>query len=528
MAATSSAGANLRNRYLYLTVFCAGMTTLAVELSAARLLEAVFGTSNIVWANVIGLILAYLTLGYFIGGRWADRSPHLTTFYQLLTWAAFSAGLIPLVSRPILAAAARAFPDPNQLSANVAVLGGSFVGVLVLFALPVTLLGCVSPFAIRLALKSVTTAGDVAGRVYAVSTLGSIVGSFTPVLLLIPTVGTARTFLAFSGLLMAVALLGLARAGGRWQVYLWMPLLLAGLACLALPRSVKPVGAGQRLLFEKESAYNLIQVVEDEKGWRYLLLNEGQGWHSLYHPHRLLTGFTWDYFLIGPLFNPPPFHLDHVRRVAIIGLAGGTIARQYSAVYGALPIDGVEIDAEVVRAGREFFGISETALPNLRAIVADGRYFLAHTDQVYDVIAMDAYRLPYIPWHLTTVEFFRQARDHLDEDGVLMLNVGRTESDDRLVRAVISTLRTVFPSTHVIAVPDSFNAIVVATVQPSAWENLRLNLATVDDPLLRQVGEQALANGWPVQADGPIFTDDKAPVEQLTNLIVMRYLLRGE
>jgi spermidine synthase len=239
----------------------------------------------------------------------------------------------------------------------------------------------------------------------------------------------------------------------------------------------------------------------------------------------LLTGFTWDIFLVGPLFNAPPFAVEQVERMAIIGLAGGTIARQYSAVYGPLPIDGVEIDPEIVRVGQAYFGMD---LPNLKAVVADGRQFLARTDRVYDVIAVDAYRLPYIPWHLTTVEFFRQARDHLDEDGVLIVNVGRTESDLRLVEAVVTTLRAVFPTTHVILVPDSFNAIVVATVQPSARENLANNLATVDDPLLREVGERALANWRPVTAEGPVFTDDKAPVEQLTNLILMQYLLEGE
>jgi spermidine synthase len=345
------------------------------------------------------------------------------------------------------------------------------------------------------------------------------------VLLLIPSVGTARTFLIFSGLLMLVALVGLGQVGGRWWRYLWMPLLLGALAWLTLPGPIKPVEEGKRLLLEEESAYNLIQVVEDEQGWRYLLLNEGQGWHSLYHPELLQTGFTWDYFLIGPLFNSPPFHLEQVERVAIIGLAGGTIARQYSAVYGPLPIDGVEIDPEIVRAGREFFGMD---LPNLNTIVADGRYFLAHTDHVYDVIAVDAYRLPYIPWHLTTVEFFQQARDHLDEDGVLIVNVGRTESDYRLVRAVVATLRTIFPSTHVIPVPDSFNAIVFATVRPSSMEDVAANLTTVDDPLLKEVGRQALAHWRPMGADGPVFTDDRAPVEQLTNLILMDYFLKGE
>jgi spermidine synthase len=512
-------------RFLYLAVFSGGMTTLAVELSAARLLESVFGTSNIVWANIIGLILVYLTLGYFIGGRWADRSPHPTTFYRVLIWAAFSAGLIPLISGPILKVAAGAFPDPSGLSADVAILFGSFASVLILFALPVTLLGCISPFAIRLALQRVSTAGDVAGRMYAVSTLGSIVGNFTPVLLFIPAIGTARTFLIFSSLLLVVALIGLARAGGRWWRFLWMPVVLAGLAWLTLPGPIKPAAEGTELLYEKESAYNLIQVVEDEAGWRYLLLNEGQGWHSLYHPDHILTGFTWDYFLAGPLFNPGPFHPDQVRRVAIIGLAGGTIARQYTAAYGPVPIDGVEIDPDIVRVGREYFGMT---LPNLNTIVADGRHFLTYTEQTYDVIAVDAYRLPYIPWHLTTVEFFQEARNHLDGDGVLVINVGRTESDYRLVKALLATLGKVFASTHVIPVPNSFNAIVVATVEPSSKENLQENVVSVENPLLKQVGEWVLDNWQPMSADAPVFTDDWAPVEQLTNSMVLHYFLEGE
>jgi spermidine synthase len=513
------------NRFLYIAVFCAGMTTLAVELSAARLLEAVFGTSNIVWANIIGLILIYLSLGYFIGGRWADHSPYPTTFFQLLIWAAFTAGLIPLVSDPILDMAARAFPSPDELAANITVIVGSFISVLVLFAAPITLLGCVSPFAIRLSLRRVSQAGDVSGSLYAVSTLGSIVGTFSPVLLLIPSIGTARTFLVFAALLMAIAFIGLASSGGRWGRYLWMPVVLTALAWLTLPGPIKPVEEGKKLLFEEESAYNLIQVVEDEGGWRYLLLNEGQGWHSLYHPQHLLTGFTWDYFLVAPLLNAPPVNLDQLNRIAIIGLAGGTIARQYSLVYGPVQIDGVEIDPDIIEAGVKYMGMD---MPNLSAIVADGRNFLANTDRTYDVIAVDAYRLPYIPWHLTTAEFFQQVRDHLSENGVLVVNVGRTESDYRLVQAVAATLRTAFPSIHVIAVPDSFNAIVLATVQPTSRENLALNLAHADSLLLKTVGESALANWLTTADDGPIFTDDKAPVEQLTNLILATYLLQGE
>jgi hypothetical protein len=158
-------------RYLYFTVFSAGMTTLALELTASRLLGSVFGTSNLVWASIIGLILIYLAAGYFIGGPWADRSPYFRTLFAILAWGAFVSGLVPLVARPVLRVAADAF---DQL--QVGVLFGSFTAVLILFSLPVTLLGAISPFAIRLAIRDPQQVGRVSGRIYAVSTLGSFVG----------------------------------------------------------------------------------------------------------------------------------------------------------------------------------------------------------------------------------------------------------------------------------------------------------------------------------------------------------------
>ncbi len=194
---------------LLVSVFAAGMTSLGVELSASRLLGNVFGTTNLVWANIIGLILVYLTAGYFLGGQWADRSPFESTYYRILIWAGFTSGLVPMVSRPVLRMAAQAV---EKLDA--AVMAGSFISVLVLFVVPVTLLGCISPFAIRLAIKDKEHAGSVSGRIYALSTLGSIVGTFLPVLWLIPSIGTARTFLVFSFSLMLVALVGLASPSG--------------------------------------------------------------------------------------------------------------------------------------------------------------------------------------------------------------------------------------------------------------------------------------------------------------------------
>jgi spermidine synthase len=503
---------NSKIRFLYVTVFVGGMTSLAVEFSASRLLEPYFGTSNLVWASIIGLILLYLTVGYALGGRWADRSPKSETLFGIIAWAAFAVGLVPFVARPVLLLASRGLAD-----FNAGMLAGSFGAVLVLFSVPVTLLGCVSPFAIRLAVSDVATSGGVAGRIYAISTGGSFLGTFLPVLVTIPNIGTRNTFLLFAFVLLAMALVGLGRRAWR---YLWMPVVLVALAVLLSGQVVKPV---EGAIYESESAYNYIQVVE-QAGVRYLLLNEGQGVHSIYDPNNLRTFGTWDYFLIAPYFNPPPFGPERVKRVAVIGLAAGTIARQYTAVYGPLPIDGIEIDPKIVQAGHDYFAMDE---PNLNVIIGDGRYALAHSAQHYDVIGIDAYRLPYIPWHLTTREFFAQVRAHLTSDGVVVVNVGHTEDDFRMVEAMVTTLRTVFPSVHVVNLPGTFNAILVATVQPSIPDNLRANLPLLKHPFLRDVAADALKNLRPTTPSRIVFSDDQAPVEQLTNAIVLRFLTQS-
>jgi spermidine synthase len=499
------------------------MTTLAVELSASRLLGSIFGTSNIVWANIIGLILIYLTVGYFIGGRLADRSPYYTTFYQIITWAAFFSGLVPLIAHPILRAAATAVQD-----FDAAVTVGSFASVLVLFSVPVTLLGFVSPFSIRLALSNVEDAGRTTGQMYAISTLGSIIGNFTPVLLLIPQVGTARTFLIFAGILMAVGLIGLAIQNRRAALrLLWMPVLLIILAALALRGPLRPPPAHMTLLYEKESAYNLVQVVEDEDGYRYLLLNEGQGIHSQWHPTEIYYERTWDFFLAAPYFNTPPYTPDRVERIAIIGLAAGTIARQYNTVYPGIPMDGVEIDPDIVEAGRRYMGMT---MPNLNVIVEDGRFALSQLDEKYTLIGVDAYRVPYVPWHMTTVEFFEEVRDHLAEDGVLTINVGRTSTDRRLIEAMTRTLLDVFPTVHTLDVPDSYNTILVATRQPTTPDNLLTNFAALPPdahPVLHQALQVATTSIRPTVASNVRLTDDHAPVEAIVDSMVIDFLLHG-
>ena len=259
---------------------------------------------------------------------------------------------------------------------------------------------------------------------------------------------------------------------------------------------------------------------------RYLLLNEAQGVHSIYDPSTLYTGGSWDYFLSIPFFNKSPHPPSQVDNIVIIGLAAGTISNQYTSVYGGIPIVGIEIDGDILDAGRKYFNMDSS---NLSTITADGRLALRHLHGDYSVIAVDAYRLPYIPWHLTTQEFFIETKSHLTKTGVLAINVGRTHTDRRLVDALAATLLSVYPTVHTIDVPNTFNSILVATVSPTSSSNLKANLNILPantHPLLKTMLQKTIDNLAQSNPSNIIFTDDRAPVEQLTDSILLRYLLK--
>jgi len=510
----------LQRRYLYLLVFTSGMTTLALELTASRLLGNVFGTSNIVWANVIGLMLVYLAIGYTLGGHIADRSPHLKTLCKIVAWGAFLSALIPLVARPILQGAASAF-----VNFEAALAAGSFVAVLILFSVPVTLLGMTSPFAIRLAVNDLADSGRIAGRMYAISTIGSIVGTFLPVLYTIPEWGVTATFLAFAGLLFSVAWIGLWWTVGKGALRYWiMPSLSVGLWLLTAGGALRAPLEGYSLLYEDDSAYNYIQVQEDQAGHRYLYLNEGQGIHSQWHPETIFYRRTWDYFLAAPYFNDN-FQPQDMESALVIGLATGTIARQHQAIYGNIPIDGLEIDGQIIEVGRQFFGMDD--IPGLTAYAEDGRYGLRRLKRSYSLIAVDAYRPPYIPYHLTTVEFFRELQMRLLPDGVVAINVGRTNRDRRLVEALTNTMQQVFPTVHSMDVPASFNTILVATQGSTTADNLLRNAARLSDEhaVLREILSWGSTGLVETRASEVLFTDERAPLETLIDSLVLGFLL---
>jgi spermidine synthase len=508
-------------RYILFTVFVSGMTTLAAELAAGRLIGNVFGTSNIVWASIIGLILIYLTFGYFLGGKWADANPTPVAMYRALAWGAFTLGLVPYAAGPVLRSAANAFD-----ALNIGILGASFIAVLILFIVPITLLGTISPFAIRLSVDDTSRAGQVSGQIYAISTLGSFIGTFLPTLVFIPAIGTTRTFLLFSLLLLFVALAGLGKFAGQKVLikFLWMPILLAIIAMVAANQSVKN-NVGQ--VYETESAYNYIQVKQQDD-FTLLRLNEGQGVHSIYSPNTLQYDGPWDQVLVSPYFYANK-RLSDIQRVAIVGLAAGTTAHQLTDVYGDIPIDGYELDPKIVEVGQKYFGMT---MLNLNVIIGDGRLNLERSEHKYDIISVDAYRPPYIPPHMTTLEFFHIVASHLTEDGVLTINSASVPGDRRLINGLATTMATVFPSIYMVDIPGSLNTIIFATKQPTQPENFAANLIALSNdssvhPLLihtMQVTFSGLRTDYETTA---IFTDDHAPIEWIVNDMVLRFIIGG-
>jgi spermidine synthase len=495
--------AAVSRRRLGVVVFTAGAGTLATEISASRLLAPYFGSSTIVWANIIGLILVYLALGYWIGGKVADRRPEPRLLGWIVLVAALVIAVLPFVARPVLDLTVQGL-DTISVGAVV----GSFFAALLLFAVPVTLLGAVSPFAVRLALDDVTQAGAVAGRLYALSTLGSIVGTFVSAIVTIPLIGTQRTMLGAAALLVLAAALLL---GSRWQI------LTIGMAALLFVPA-ETIKATSGLVYETESAYQYIQVLQRPDGSRVLRLNEGVVNHSVWRPSTVLTGGEWDMFLtVPPLLDNPP------KTMLVIGNAGGTTARAFGELYPDVRIDGVEIDPKVTEVGRRYFGLDDNA--RLHVITADGRPYLASTDKRYDIIAIDAYHQPYIPFYLATEEFFELVRDHLNPGGAVALNVATVPGDERLSDALGTTMLTEFPSVFRWRALE-FNQLLLAFPKPVTEQDLERRVGGIS-PAAEPLVAPFRARLSPMTDTGDPLTDDRAPVEWLTDNMILGYVANG-
>jgi spermidine synthase len=483
--------------------FVVGAASLGAEISAARLLAPYFGASTIIWANTIATVLVALSAGYALGGKLADRRGEVRGLCAIVLLAAVLLALVPFLSSPFLQLSVKAL---GALS-----LGGflgSLAAVLALVAVPVLLLGTVAPYANRLALGRVADTGTVTGNLYAISTAGSLVGTFASALLLIPLIGTHRTFLVF-----ALALALVAAPGVGSKRFLLVPVALAALFAVP-PAGVGADVRGAKVIYETETPYQYARVLQFPSGERWLQLNEGVAVHSLYRPWSYLTGGYWDDFLVLPLAD----ELGIPGRIAILGDAAGTVARAYGHYFPATRVDAVELDGELTQIGKRYFGLRG---PNLRLYTADARPWLAATKARYGAIFLDAYRQPYIPFYLITHEFFESVRAHLDPAGVVIVNVGHLPGSGALEKVVSATLRSVFPAVIRDRVSNT-NSLVLAGTAPLSGARIlaaRSSLPAGLTGLARSVADRVM----PAMRGGSVYTDDRAPVEWLTDLSIVHY-----
>ena len=519
-------------RYLLALAFCAGAGALGLELAAARLLEPWFGNSQPVWAALISLVLAFLAGGAWLGGRWGDRYPALPRLLVTIIAASFLISLVPIIAPVVLRATVQ-----DLLAFEPGLLLAAGLVVVTLLSLPVLLLGAVTPWAIRIALPAAEGQGQTVGQIYAAATLGSIAGTLAPVLWLIPTFGTRWTFHLLALFLLAAAMVGLLWLPGRRRrvAILAVSVLFWSIAwpVWADTGSVRGLGSetgAGTLVFEDESKYNYI-AVRQLGSETILKLNEGVGIHSVHHPDSVLSRGIWDYFLLAPWFAAQPVD-PAAADVLLLGLAGGTVSSLWSDIYGPAPITGIELDPRILEVGYTYF---DMARPNLTAVAADGRRWLqAQPDhRQWDMIGIDAYRVPYIPFHLATVEFFALVRSHLTSAGVVAINVGRIPGDQTLVDSLVVTMQAVFPAVFILNEPvppgTMGNALVIGLAQPADLENYRRQMQSLPSTYPQVFREFAQVTSAQAAAavrasDLVPLSDDRAPIARIVHLIVWRFL----
>ncbi|MBI4407570.1 MAG: fused MFS/spermidine synthase [Candidatus Kerfeldbacteria bacterium] len=494
-------------RWFYnLYVFISGAAVMLLEFAASRLLAPYFGTSIFVWGNIIGAILIALSVGYFIGGKLADRKPDLTVVSSYVLAASVLVSLIPAFM-VVLVVPLSELQTSFSFQLGFSIIG-SFVAIVLLFALPVILLGMVSPFIIRIATKDIQTAGQVAGGLYAWSTLGSIVGTFASAFFIVPFLGSRETIFISALLLALIGIVGMKRY--RYAVILVLPIVSY------LWFSQQPLRADAAVLEEGETMYQYY-AVSDTSDRLLLQYNEGIGTQSFYMKTGVLTNTYYDYLGLVPVLagTVPP------RNIAVLGLAGGTLTRQLTTFFPDSHITGVEIDGDIVDLAKRRFGLADQGIT---IVIDDARTFMQQTAETYDLIFVDAFTNEYyIPWHMTTVEFFRSLAEHQPAQGMVAMNIGSASGDAKLLQAMLTTIQAVYPNVYTAAIPGTFNYVVVAAKQPI--QSLDPLLAITDERqgsaayLYDQIAPFTASN------TAPILTDNRAPVELYTEAMVWDYIL---
>ena len=508
----------LSMRYLNGLAFTSGMVTLASELSASRLLAPFFGSSLVVWTSLIGLILLALAGGAALGGRVADKHPGPVALLWWNTFAVATLGLTPLVAKPILGIAQRALGGEM-----VGLLLGTFAGTVLLLGVPMILLGGVVPWIVRLAAVDIKGLGALAGRLSACATLGSFIGTFLPVLLLIPMLGTRRTFFVLAAILGLFVFWGFVRLGERRGMGVAGALVAGLLIGVALPPP--PIKSGDIVVDQRESPYQYLVVEEGKDGWRRLRINEGVVSHSKVHAGFPLTYGAWDYVALAPFVQPEgEGPIAGPRRWAVLGAGAGTTARLVRTLYPGDKVLGVELDPVILELGEQWF---DSAHPDYETVAMDARGWMrSAAEGPFDVVVIDAYRQPYIPFELTTVECFREVERLLAPGGVVAINVASPRSDRALINVLAASARTVFPGQLSVTLRRPSQAAILFLSREAITAKATEENLSEEEGMIRALHILVRGRFEETFGEAMAYTDDHAPVERLMDLMVLKEIRR--
>jgi spermidine synthase len=502
----------VRQGILDVTVFVCGAVVMTYEIIGSRVLSPFIGASTYVWTSLIGVILAALSLGYWLGGRMADRTPAVGVLASVIFIAAGLISLTVLIKEIVLSMVASA-PVGIELRAVIASI--------ILFAPTSICLGFVPPYVVKLRMLSLDDAGKTVGRLYALSTVGSIIGTFAAGFLLIPFVGSVRTLYGLSAILilLSLALVPFAISRAKIAVIIVFAFsIVANEASVILLRQAND-------LHDIDTEYSRVQVftTNDPKTGRPVRAMATDPYFTqsamFFDSDEHVFDYT-RYYHLARHFRPD------FREVLMIGGAGYTVPKDFLRRYPEANIDVVEIDPQMTAIAERFFELKPD--PRLTITHEDGRTFLRRTAAArYDVIMMDAFgSLFSVPYQLTTLEAVSEMHRSLREDGIVIFNLGSaiTGPASRFLHAELATYRAVFPNVHLFKVNAERtdetlqNLIIVATRSPAAAD-----LTTTDPDLAKY-----LANLYPItpNPNAQMITDDLAPVEYY-NAVAQNVFLRS-
>ena len=536
----------LKNKvYLYLTEFFAGMAVMAVELGASRLLAPYFSSSQIVWTIIISTIMIAMALGNIYGGRSADKNPDPDRLYRRLLIAAVWTAAIPVLGKYVILLITGVLIV--TISSNLLITAG-FLACMVIFVFPCFLLGTVTPSLTKYAVQSLEDSGSTVGRLGAANTVGSIIGTFAPTFLTIPTVGTSVTFFIFSGILLALAMIYFISAHTGLIRCLVSVILFA--VCSVFGHSGHFAFWNNSLAYEGESIYNYLQVQED-KDTVLLSTNVLFGIQSISRKDGALTGMYYDYAMAAPVmagFVPDKGEKTDIdtgagagskadtgtgkaadtigdtgegaKRTAggacdilILGNGSGTYAKECTNYFTNVKVQGVEIDRKITDLAHRYFDMPKS----VQVSTYDGRAYLEADRNTYDVIMVDAYQDISVPFQMSSVEFFNMVKEHLKPNGVMVVNMNMRASGEKSINTYLSdTISAVFPSVYTVDVEGYTNRELFAMNQMLDQESLDTRLERIPDGDLKALLQKVSGNLERYHSSGLLLTDDKAPVELLS------------